>query len=187
MIKFVTTFDKLSPLSAEACEALGECLVTKDFDKGALLLKESQVCKYLYFIDEGLAKTYFSKDGKEFIMRFFPEDALFTVIDSFTTQSVSPYMIMALEKTSVTYISQQDLESLSAKFHCIETAYRRLLSMANVNMMKRVSEMLEEKAGERYNHFLNDNGAILQRISLGDLANYLGITQVSLSRIRAQK
>ncbi|OPZ15087.1 MAG: hypothetical protein BWZ05_02293 [Bacteroidetes bacterium ADurb.BinA245] len=53
--------------------------------------------------------------------------------------------------------------------------------------MKRISEMLEENATERYNHFLQDNGFLLQRISLGDLANYLGITQVSLSRIRASK
>jgi len=53
--------------------------------------------------------------------------------------------------------------------------------------MKRISEMLEENATERYNHFVKENNQFLQRISLGDLANYLGITQVSLSRIRVKK
>jgi hypothetical protein len=47
--------------------------------------------------------------------------------------------------------------------------------------------MLEENATARYHNFLNTNGQLLQRISLGDLACYLGITQVSLSRIRAKK
>jgi hypothetical protein len=53
--------------------------------------------------------------------------------------------------------------------------------------MERISEMLEENAKERYNNFVNDYPTLLQRISLGELANYIGITQVSLSRIRAGK
>jgi hypothetical protein len=47
--------------------------------------------------------------------------------------------------------------------------------------------MLEDDATERYNGFIKDNNHLLQRISLGDIASYLGISQVSLSRIRAKK
>jgi hypothetical protein len=54
-------------------------------------------------------------------------------------------------------------------------------------MMKRISEMLEENATTRYRLFVQERGPMLQRISLGDLAAYLGITQVSLSRIRASQ
>ena len=54
-------------------------------------------------------------------------------------------------------------------------------------MMKRISEMLEENGTEHYIKFVEENNQLLQRISLGDLASYLGITQVSLSRIRAKK
>jgi hypothetical protein len=53
--------------------------------------------------------------------------------------------------------------------------------------MDRISEMLEENAKERYTNFINKYPDLLQRISLGDLANYIGITQVSLSRIRAAR
>lgn len=53
--------------------------------------------------------------------------------------------------------------------------------------MERISEMLEENAKERYANFVRDYPTLLQRISLGDLANYIGITQVSLSRIRAAR
>jgi O-phosphoseryl-tRNA(Cys) synthetase len=49
------------------------------------------------------------------------------------------------------------------------------------------NEPLEENATKRYNQFVKENHAILQRISLGNLSNYLGITQQSLSRIRAKK
>jgi hypothetical protein len=54
-------------------------------------------------------------------------------------------------------------------------------------MMHRISEMLEENPARRYHNFVARNPELLQRISLGDLANYLGISQVSLSRIRARK
>jgi CRP-like cAMP-binding protein len=135
----------------------------------------------------GLAKTYFNTGEKEFIMRFFCEREMFTVLDSFITQQPSTYYIKALEATEVSFIGQKELEELCWKHHCIETFYRKLVSIAVVNMMKRISEMLEENASTRYAHFLKDNGYLLQRISLGDLASYLGITQVSLSRIRAQK
>ena len=84
-------------------------------------------------------------------------------------------------------LSKKEMEKLCLKHHSIETFFRKLVSMAVVNMMKRISEMLEENASTRYAHFIKDNGHLLQRISLGDLASYLGITQVSLSRIRSQK
>ena len=187
MTEFVSAFNRLSVLSNEASEDLLDCLSAKSFNKGDLLLKNGQVCKNLYFISEGLTKTFFAKEDKEFIMRFFPEHTLFTVVDSFVSQIPSSYEVMALEKTTVIYITHTDLEALCRKHHSIETAYRKLLSIATINMMKRISEMLEENATERYNHFLKDHGLLLQRISLGDLANYLGITQVSLSRIRANK
>ena len=57
--------------------------------------------------------------------------------------------------------------------------------MASVNMMARIGEILEEQASARYENFLKENPLLLQRVSLRDLASYLGITQVSLSRIRA--
>lgn len=187
MTDFLSAFNSLSALSIEAEEELQQCLSKKYFTKGELLLKKGQVCKNLYFIDEGLTKTFFYRNDKEFIMRFFPAHSLFTVVDSMVTQTPSNYEVMALEKTTVTCITHKDLDALCKKYHCIETVFRKLVSIATINMMKRISEMLEENASERYKHFLKDNGHLLQHISLGDLANYLGITQVSLSRIRANK
>ena len=151
------------------------------------MLSRGSVCEHLFFIDQGLAKTYFNTGDKEFIMRFFCENEMFTVLDSYVTRQPSAYYIKALEPTEISYVEQKEMEKLCLKHHSIETFFRKLVSMAVVNMMKRISEMLEENASTRYTHFIKDNGHLLQRISLGDLASYLGITQVSLSRIRSQK
>ncbi|QNF34219.1 Crp/Fnr family transcriptional regulator [Adhaeribacter swui] len=184
---FIDYAIRLSPLDAPAMAALQNNLVTKSVLKGDYLLRDGEVCKHLYFINEGLTKTFFLKEDKEFIMRFFPEYSMFTVLDSFLTQTPSLYSIIALEDTSLTFISHTHLEELCNKHHRIETFFRKLVSVASINMMKRISEMLEENGTKSYNHFLSENKQLLQRISLGDLASYLGITQVSLSRIRAKK
>jgi len=187
MTGFIQFVNQLSPLDNEATVDLLDKLKSKTVKKGDYLLKSGEVCRYLYFIERGLAKTFFNKDVKEFIMRFFPENSMFTVLDSFLSQTPSTYMILALEQTEVTYISKAEMEDLCKRHHCIETFFRKLVSFAAVNMMKRISEMLEENGTEHYNKFVEENNQLLQRISLGDLASYLGITQVSLSRIRAKK
>ncbi|MEO5502000.1 MAG: Crp/Fnr family transcriptional regulator [Ginsengibacter sp.] len=187
MTNFIQFVKQLSAIDNKATDELLSKLKNKTFNKGTYLLKRGEICRYLFFIDTGLAKIFFYKEEKEFIMRFFPENSMFTVLDSFFTQTPSTYSISVLELTKVTYISKTDMDELCKKYHCIETFFRKLVSFASINMMKRISEMLEENGTERYNHFVNENSQLLQRISLGDLANYLGITQVSLSRIRGKK
>ena len=120
-------------------------------------------------------------------MRFFSENLLFSAFESYLTQTPSNYMIMAVETTTVTLISHKNMEALCKEHHCVETFFRKLVSVVPLKMTKRISEMLEENATERYRQFVKENKLILQRISLGDLAKYLGITQQSLSRIRAKK
>lgn len=186
-ITFIDFANRLSPLSEEAKIDLMASISTKTYPKGSLLLKEGDTCRHLYFIQEGLVKLCFNKEDKEFIMRFFPEGALFTLLDSYLNQLPATYEIIALEATTVTMIRNTAMDALCRKHHTIETFFRKLISTAALNMMDRVSELLEENATTRYAHFVAGNSALLQRISLGDLANYLGITQVSLSRIRAKK
>ncbi|WP_114791414.1 Crp/Fnr family transcriptional regulator [Niabella yanshanensis] len=174
-------------LTEQARQDLLDSTKVKSFRKGTSLLKEGHVAQYLYFIEEGLLKLSFTRNGKEFIMRFFPENSLCTGLDSFLTKTRSGYGLVALETTMVHYISHRDIDHLCRKHHCVETAFRQFLGMASVNMMARVSEMLEEDAIRRYENFLQQNSSLLQRISLGDLSGYLGIAQVSLSRIRAKR
>jgi CRP-like cAMP-binding protein len=184
---FVKACNELSPLDEPALSDLIAVLKTLTLSKGEYLLEPGEICGQLFFIETGLAKFGFKREEKEFIMRFFPESSLCTDLESYLRQSPSTFSIVALEPLTVIYIDHADMEALCIKHHSIETFFRKLVSLASLNMMKRISEMLEENARERYNNFVRDNGLLLQRITLGDLAHYLGITQVSVSRIRAIK
>jgi CRP-like cAMP-binding protein len=180
-----TNFLKRFSLDESALYDFLQCVNAKEIPRGEYLLRQGEICRNLFFINEGLIKAFFFKEDKEFILRFFAEDVMFTMFESYVTQTASPYMLITLEPVKVTTISYEQMELLCKKHHSVETFFRKLVSIATVKMTKRISEMLEQNSTERYNKFMMDNGEILQRISLGDLAKYLGITQQSLSRIRA--
>jgi CRP-like cAMP-binding protein len=184
IIKYISG---ISPLDIDASDDFLKGFRTKTFNKNELLLKPGEVCKYFYYIEQGLTKSFSYNNDKEFIMAFYQENMMFTELSSYQSKAPSKYMLIALEHTTVKYIHQDLIERLCKKHHSIETLIRKLFTLTSACFMERISEMLEENAKERYNNFVNDYPTLLQRISLGELANYIGITQVSLSRIRAGK
>jgi len=177
----------ISQLDEEASDDLLKDFKTKTFNKNDFLLKPQEVCKYFYFVENGLTKSFSYNKNQEFIMAFFQEDMMFTELTSYLAQKPSKYILIALEKTTIKYIHREAIERHCKRYHCIETLLRKLFTITSVCFMNRINEMLEENAKERYNNFINKYPDLLQRISLGDLANYIGITQVSLSRIRAAR
>ncbi|SDI53650.1 cAMP-binding domain of CRP or a regulatory subunit of cAMP-dependent protein kinases [Chryseobacterium taeanense] len=174
-------------LDEKAGIALHSKIREQAYKKGDILVEEGKICNKIYFLNIGLVKTLLTTDSREFTMRFFSEGNVFSVLDSFIQQKPSVCDIVALEDSTVSYILHNDLQTLCQEYHQIETFYRKLLSMAVIEMMSRVGHSLEETGVVAYNRFLKDQGHLLQRISLADLASYLGITQVSLSRIRRIK
>lgn len=177
--------DRVVPLEASVRDEFLRAFVRQQFPKGSCLLRAGQTSQHYHFIEQGLVKSSFYKEDKEFIMTFFKEDILFTEINSYLTRAPSKYQLLALEPTTVHSIARSDIERLCRQHHAVETLFKQLLAFASIGMMKRISEMLEENATTRYRLFVQEKAPLLRRISLGDLAAYLGITQVSLSRIRA--
>jgi CRP-like cAMP-binding protein len=187
MSDFIKYINKISPISQEATDELSIKLKYKTYKKGDLINNQGQICRNIFFIDEGLVKHYYQKENRIFILRFFSENNLFTVLDSYINKTPAEFITIALEDTILTYLDYYDIEELCRNHHSFETFIRKYFSLAAVNTFKRFKEMIEEDATERYAGFANEYSHLLQRVSLGDTASYLGISQVSLSRIRGKK
>ena len=155
--------------------------------KGYSIISSGKRCEELFFIQKGLVKLQFDSDDTEFIMRFFQENLLFSDLESLNNNKWSGYKAIALEDTSIIAINYNKFDLLCQKHHALETFYRKFLTMAHLNMMVRIKEMLEDDAKKRYDNFVEQYPNLAQRIHLGDIAKYIGITQVSLSRIRSQR
>ena len=79
------------------------------------------------------------------------------------------------------------MSGLFFKYHEMERLGRQLTILALVQLQNRINSMQFETAKKRYENFLVQYPNCINRISLGDLASFLGMTQVTLSRVRALK
>ena len=96
-------------------------------------------------------------------------------------------MTVALEDTSITYLDYDDVQELAKNHHSFEAFLRKIISLAALTLLSRIKEMFNNDALGLYESFIKNNSRLLQRISLGDIASYIGVSQVTLSRIRAKK
>lgn len=146
-----------------------------------------KVCTKSYFIQKGLFRTYFLKDGKE-ISEYFPaENEWCNSPKSFITRQKDIYYIDAIENTEAFCLDVNNLVYLFDNFPEMERYSR--LSMGTVfgHLMERITSMRFTTAKEKYGHFIETYHDIYHRIPLGMIASYLGITQETLSRIRGEK
>jgi signal-transduction protein with cAMP-binding, CBS, and nucleotidyltransferase domain len=187
MTDFIQFCEQFSPLDDKALSELSKAASVKKYKKGQYLLNRNRTCKHLFYVNKGLVKIFFMDGEKEFVMRFFVENVMFSIFESYLTQTPSKFMLVALEDTTVTLIPYAAMDDLCKRHHSMETFFKKLLSIACVKMTRRITQMLEGDAQKRYDLFIKENKALIQRISFGDIAKYVGITQQSLSRIRAKR
>lgn len=175
------------PLSAALKNELAARIVFKQFKKGELVHHANTICTRSYFIQKGLMRIYFIKDGKEISEYFCAEKEWVNSPRSFIQQQPDIYYIDTIEATDSFYLEVKDLVFLFDHFPEMERYAR--LSMGTVfgHYMERITSMRFTSAKERYAHFCSTYHDIYHRIPLGMVSSYLGITQETLSRIRAEK
>ena len=96
-------------------------------------------------------------------------------------------MIIALEPTTISCIEYEDMAQLCKDNHCLETFFLKLISSICLQFISRTCELIQFNAIDRYSRFISSYNELYKRISLGDFAHYLGINQVTLSKIRRKK
>jgi CRP-like cAMP-binding protein len=180
-------FEKYIQLSDTLKSELTERIIPIIFKKGELVHNADTICKKSYFIQNGLLRTYFIKDGKEISEYFSAENEWVNSPRSFMQQQVDIYYIDTLEQTDCFSLNVTDLVFLFDNFPEMERYAR--LSMGTVfgHFLERITSMRFTTAKEKYLHFCETYHDIYHRIPLGMVSSYLGITQETLSRIRAEK
>ncbi|NQD71118.1 Crp/Fnr family transcriptional regulator [Sphingobacterium shayense] len=151
------------------------------------LLKEGEISRTMFFIEKGCLRTWINNDGKEITTQFFFENDRVASIESFKTNQPSLYSIESLEPSILRTISQHDfqnsLENLpEIKKELEEHLFRRLL-----HGQKLFYSYLKNSPQKRYQELLEEYPHIIQRVPQHYIASYLGITSVSLSRIRNRR
>lgn len=154
--------------------------------KNSLVIAAERPAHYLYFIKEGSCRIYYRKDEKEVILDFsFPGDALIS-LNSYVHGKVGYENIETMEDALLYRVNVRELQDLYLHSLGIANWGRKLAEVETLKIEYRLMSKLFKTASESYDELLQRAPHILHRIKLGFVASYLGINQVTLSRIRAK-
>lgn len=181
----ISFFREINPISKESENALTEIASQVKIKKNQNLQPIGVTCRTIYFVQSGLARIYYYKDGNEITEYFAFENDIIIRAESLFTGKPSKKAIQAVEETIFIGIPSAQLFELYDSFPDIERLFRKIIESAYVDTVNRIESIQFHTAEERYTQLLSENPAMIQRIPLKHIASYLGITQVSLSRIRA--
>jgi len=155
--------------------------------KGEILLKPHEVCRYTFFVEEGLLRSFtLGEDGKEHVIQFAPENWFIVDRSSVYFNDPSETFIEAIEDSQIVLIDGDFIENISKVTGGFDKFNDRLLHNHIRHIQKRLNLLLGASAEKRYLNFIEMYPDLLLRVPLWMIASYLGITPESLSRVRKE-
>ncbi|GLU51187.1 Crp/Fnr family transcriptional regulator [Dyadobacter frigoris] len=186
-VKLLEFLRLLTLNSEESVSLLAGNFESKILQKGNILLKEGEICTAFYFVESGYLRTCYDKGGTEINLYFHMDGSMSSDHRNAKAGIASKFTIKAGEKSEVWILNRKKLEELCYANEQIMVFARRLVSHIALNLND--NELLSKiySPAERYTHMQKNHPDLLQRISLSNLASYLGIDRRTLTRIRGKK
>ena len=161
-------------------------LQVERISKGDYLVTEGQKCNKIVYINEGLFRIFYLKDGVEINTCFCKEHSITSSFKSFINQIPSSEYIQALENSVVVSLSAENLSKLQQQSPTWQSIRQLLTEKECLRLYDRATSLSFESALEKYKNLLNYNPEIIQRVSIQHIASYIGVSRETLSRIRSQ-
>jgi len=156
------------------------------YPKGSHLLEAGKVETNVFFLEKGIARAYIPVNGKEITFWIGKEGATIVSLKSYVNNQQGYETMELMEDSTLYVLKRSDLYELFKEDIHIANWGRKFAELEFLQTEERLIPLLFTTASERYKKLLENNPDLLQRIPLECLASYLGITPVSLSRIRAK-
>lgn len=178
--------NRISTLSTSSNQKLALLFREEAFQKNEILLQANKLEKDMYFIKSGLVRAFTQYKDQDITFWFGTEGAPILPMNSYVYNKKNYEYIELLEDSILYKVSIETLQKLYLENQEIANWGRILAEKELVTTEQRLISRIAMKATDRYLALLSEHPNLLQRASLGHIASFLGITQVSLSRIRAQ-
>ncbi len=187
-MKLEEHISSLVKLDEPLLDAINREFLAVILPKNEVIFQTGNVAKHIFYIEDGLARMFYSNEaGKDISYEFFPENNFLAPSESFLEQKPSQYTVELLEDSHLRYISQDGLNRLLEEFPIVEKIKSHILANFLYQANRRIVALQFQNAQQRYETLEQTKGNILQRAPLGQIASYLGITQETLSRIRGKR
>ncbi len=152
-----------------------------------ILLKEGEVAGKLYWIEKGCLRLFFYDEGKEITFQFFFEGDFVASFDSLYQRTPSLFYLESIEPTEVRVIERDDFYDLIEHSPSLRQRYEEKLIDRFHTYQQLFLSRIKNTPRQRYEELLREHPDIIRRVPQHYIASFLGITSVSLSRIRNRR
>ena len=165
----------------------GDLFTEREIPSHTVLLREGEIATQVYFISKGCLRMWFNKDGKDITTQFFFEDQPVASIESFSTGHPSLFTLESIEPSTIQSLSKENFDLLHQRYPEFRNAFQEIMLQRFRNYNQLFLSRIRDTPRERYDDILANHPEIIQRVPQHYIASYLGITPISLSRIRNRK
>ena len=176
---------KYSTMTYDELDVLESLLVPIKYGKGEKILQEGEVCRNISYIEKGLVRQFYFKNGKEVTEHLGVDHTRFMCIESLFKEEPSRLQVEALEPTLVYALPKAKLEAAAMRNVNIQMLYRKILEESLIQSQIHADLVRFESAPNRYKRLCDLSPQVVLRAPLTYIANYLQMTPETLSRIRS--
>lgn len=176
---------KYSTMTHEELDVLESLLVPIKYGKGEKILQEGEICRNISYIERGLIRQFYFKNGKEVTEHLGVDHSIFMCIESLFKEEPTRLQVEALEPTLVYALPKSRLEAAAMRNVNIQMLYRKILEESLIQSQIHADLVRFESAPNRYKRLCDLNPQVVLRAPLTYIANYLQMTPETLSRIRS--
>ena len=160
-------------------------LLTKD--AGEHLFRQGDLDTSLYVVRSGLLPAYYlSEDGKENIKSFIMPGGQIGSLAAGYKQETCTFRLICLEESELAAVKFSDIYEASRVDIELSTGIVDFLLSFGIRKELREYELLCLSAEERYMRLLANKPELLDHVTQNEIARYLGVTPVGLSRIKTR-
>ena len=184
--EILNSIKKITDLSNAEIGLILNKFETKIIKKKTILLAANEIAKEIYLVVRGCLRLYYVKDGVDISAYFFTEGMFAGAYDSFISKQPSRHYIETLENSELLSINFMNFSKLFDEFPKMNEFVRKILEDRFISLHKLFTSQILDSPEERYLNLLKDNPDLVNRVPQHYIATFLGITPVSLSRIRSR-
>lgn len=176
---------KYSTMTYDELDVLESILEPIKYGKGEKILQEGEICRNISYIEKGLVRQFYFKNGKEVTEHLGVDHTIFMCIESLFKEEPTRLQVEALEPTLVYALPKAKLEAAAIRNVNIQMLYRKILEESLIQSQVHADLVRFESAPSRYKRLCDLNPQVVLRAPLTYIANYLQMTPETLSRIRS--
>lgn len=177
---------RIYPITPEAWNDLAPCFEPLQLKRHEYLIREGEIARYCYLLQEGVVRVFYNKEGNEYNKTFFVPGTFPTPLTALLSNAPCAISFQALVDCRLVRFSYQAFTDLFVQHRCLESLFRKILEQIWIKKERHDIRMVTNDATTNYHIFQQEFPELENQIPQYHIASYLGITPIQLSRIRAQ-